>query len=106
MIFSRSCPQCGNSLFRRSHRCSIVERAASACGIRPYRCGVCGYRYHALKFGRVHVLGLIGLLLLVFLASLSLYSPLDDPNRQTATGVQERVLTYTPPSEQDFSDNR
>jgi hypothetical protein len=82
-----------------------LERAASTCGIKPYRCGVCGHRYHALKLGRIQALGLIGLILLAFIASLTLYSPLDDPNRHMASGDQ-RVLTYTPPPEQETGHNR
>ena len=104
MIFNRSCPRCGNGLFRRSHRYSMFDRIASTCGLNPYRCGVCGHRYHGFKIGPAQALGLIGLAILVFLASLTFYSPLEDPNRQMASG--DRVLTYTPPPEMEADKNR
>ena len=45
------CPECGGTLARRSHRNGLTEKIFSLAYVYPFRCQLCGHRFHALQWG-------------------------------------------------------
>jgi len=45
-----SCPQCGKSFVRRSHRKGLKEWLLSLVYLYPFRCQVCAHRFRVFQF--------------------------------------------------------